>query len=192
MIFLAAFILMCAGVSSLATGRRVVDTDNVKLSLENDSYVMELAVENPEDVMENIGALTEDVVGTTNMTEVSRRRMRWEQCNVYKGSHPAQFLYLNGICYHIKSWGTLYNWYGRNVYRTIRQSTMNSCRKGGSISVGWLARGSDRKVYAIYNGRKHHIYNPRTMSRCRFNWGMIVSVPQRIINYYPTGRTIRA
>jgi len=181
----------------LATSRRVVDTDNVKFSFENDSYVKELAVENihlmTEDVVENIGALTDDAVGTTNMTEVSRRRMRWAQCNVYKGhSHPAQYLYLDGICRHIRSWGTLYNWYGRNVYRTIHQSTMNSCRKGGSINVGWLAQGNGHAVYAIYNGRKHHIASPRTMSRCRFSWELIVRVPDRILKYYPTGRSIKA
>jgi len=181
----------------LATSRRVVETDNVKLSFENDSHVMELAVENihdmTEDVVENIGALTEDAFGTTNMTEVSRRRMHWKQCTVYKGSHPAQFLYIDGICKHIKSWGTLYNWYGRNVYRTINQRTMDSCRKGESISVGWLAQSHNGyKVYAIYNGRKHHIVNPTTMTRCRFNWAFVVKVPERIINYYPNGRSIRA
>jgi len=197
MIFLATFTLMYAGASNLVTSRRVVDTDNVKRSFENDTNVMELAVKNfhdmTEDVVENTGALTEDAVGTTNMTEVSRRRMHWRQCTVYKGSHPAQFLYLDGICKLIKSWGTLYNWYGRNVYRTINQRTMNSCRKGEAISAGWLAHGDrDRKVYAIYNGRKHHILSTGTMSRCRFNWAFVVNMPQRVINYYPTGPSIRA
>lgn len=182
----------------MVTPRRAVETDNAKLSFENDTNLMELAVENihdmTKDVVENIGAFTEDAGDTTNMTEVSRRRMRLRQCAVYKGSsHPAQYLYLDGICKHIKSWGTLYNWYGKNVYRVINQRTMNSCRKGESITGGWLAHSDKgRKVYAIYNGRKHHITNTHTMSRCRFNWAFVVNIPQRIINYYPTGSSIRA
>merc|ERR1712228_422017 len=105
----------------------------------------------------------------SNITESARRRMRWSNCAVYKGSHHAQYLYIHGKCRHIQSWQTVFNWFGRNVYRTISQSTMNACRKGDSIIPGaYLMRGhGTHAVYAVFNGKKHHIADPSTFTRCR-------------------------
>merc|ERR550534_248362 len=130
----------------------------------------------------------------SNTTEISRRRMKWSNCAVYKGSKPAQYLYLHGRCQHIQSINTVNNWYGRSVYRTISQRDMNTCRKGDPIrGSGWLMRGHDTpKVYAVYNGKKHHIVNPATMSRCRFNWGKITVVPVFVLSFYATGPSIQA
>jgi len=205
MLLLALFTLTFAGTSNIVTSRRVVDIDDAEFSFENDSNEMEFAME--EDAVENIGDLMADdaeninnmtadgVKDLTNMTEVLRRRMRWNQCAVYKGTHsPAQYLYLHGRCFHIQSWNTVHNFYGRNVYQTIHQSWMNRCRKGEPIRPGsWLARGhSSHPVYAIYNGKKHHIVNTHTMSRCRFSWHYVVVVPQRVVDGYPNGPSIRA
>jgi len=214
MFLLALVTLTFAGRSNFVTSGRVLDIDDADLSFENDINEMEFAMNAmKEDAVENIGDLTADDVeninditvdgekDSTNMTEVLRRRffwpwiMRWKQCAVYKGTaSPAQYLYLHGQCRHIQSWGTIRNWYGRNVYRTISQSVMNSCRKGAPIRPGaYLARGDrSHPVYAIYNGRKHHIVSARTMSRCRFNWGKVRVVRQRDVDRIRTGRSISA
>jgi len=204
MLFLALFTLTFAGTSDFLTSRRVVDIEKADFSFENDSSEMVIAT---DDGVENTGDLVADdlenmnemmVDGAkdfTNMTEVLRRRMRWSQCAVYKGTHSAaQYLYLGGKCHHIQSWNTVHNWYGRNVYQTIHQSWMNSCRKAESIKPGsWLARGDrSHPVYAIYNGKKHHIVSTGTMRRCRFNWGYVVVVPQRVVDGYPRGPSISA
>jgi len=187
------------------TSRRVVDIDDAEFSFENDSNEMEFAME--EDAVENIGDLMADdaeninnltvdgVKDLTNMTEVLRRRMSWNQCAVYKGTDThGQYLYLDGKCRHIQSAWTVHNFYGRSVYVTIHQSWMNGCRKGKSIRPGaWLARGHrSGAVYAIYNGKKHHVANAHTMHRCKFNWHYVVVVPQRVVDGYPNGPTIRA
>jgi len=204
MLFLPLLTLTYAGTNNFVTPRRVVEIDDAEFSFEDGSREMEFAmtedaVENLGDIMEddfeNINDMTVDAVNLTNMTEVPRRRMRWSQCVVYKGTHtPHQYLYLHGRCRHIQSGYTIHNWYGRSVYRTIWQWTMNSCPKGEPIKPGaWLAKG-DRSlaVYAIYNGKKHHIANPNTMSRCGFNWGQVVTVPQRVVDGYNRGPTILA
>jgi len=204
MLFLALFTLTFAGTSDFVTSRRVVDIDEADFSFENDikemKFAMEDAVENSGDLMaddvENMNdTMVDGAKDLTNMTEVLRRRMRWNQCAVYKGTHTAaQYLYLHGKCHHIQSGYTIYNWYGRSIYQTIHQSWMNSCRKAESIRPGaWLAKG-DRSpaVYAIYNGKKHHVASPQTMSRCRFHWGLVVTVPQRVVDGFPRGSSISA
>jgi len=175
--FLALFTLIYAGTRNLVSSRPLADLDNGKSSFEND-----------------------DVEDTMNMMEVPRRRwwkrrIRLRQCNVYKGDRSAaQYLYLDGKCMHIQSWNTIYNLYGRNVYRTISQSDMNSCRKTHAIrGTAWLARGKGtHPVYVIFNGRKHHVKTGRTMSRCRFLWSKVVVVPRRFLNHFSNGRPIRA
>merc|ERR1719233_399667 len=65
------------------------------------------AVENIADLMndaENMNNMTVyGVEDLSNKTEVLRRRMTWHECGVYKGSHPAQFMYLHGRCHLIES-----------------------------------------------------------------------------------------
>merc|ERR1712142_883252 len=135
----------------------------------------------------------DDAEDTLNIMEWGWYRFR--QCGVYKGHRsPAQYLYLDGKCMHIQSDKTIYNLYGKNVYRTINQNYMNSCRKTHAIRGGaWLARGSGtHPVYVIFNGRKHHVRNPRTMSRCRFLWSKIVVVPSWLLRHFHNGRSISA
>jgi len=172
--FLALFTLIYAGSRrNLVSSGLLADIENAKSSFEND----------------------DDVEDTINIMEVPRRRISWKQCGVYKGHRsPAQYLFLDGKCQHIQSWNTVYNLYGRNVYRTISQSDMNSCRKTHSIrGRAWLARGrGSHPVYVIFNGRKHHVSSPRTMSRCRFRWSKVRVVPRWFLNRYANGRTIRA
>jgi len=203
MLLLALFTLTFGGTSNFVTSRRVVDIDDAEFSFENDSNEMEFAMEEDENIgdlmaddAESINNMTVDgVKDLTNMTEVLQRRMSWNQCTVYKGTHsPAQYLYLHGQCRHIQSWNTVHNFYGRNVYRTIHQSWMNRCRKGESIRPGsWLAQGhGTNPVYAIYNGKKHHVVNRQTMRTCRFNWHYLVVVPRRVVDGYPNGPSIRA
>jgi len=205
MFCLALFTLAFAGTSNFVTSRRVVDIDDADFSLEKDSSEMEFALK--EDAVENIDDLTADDVESidnitvdgvkdlTNMTEVLRRRLRWRQCAVYKGTHsPHQYVYLHGRCRHIQSWNTVYHWYGGNVYQTIHQWAMNFCPKGAPIRPGaLLARGDGTApVYAIYNGRKHHVVNPETMSRCRFNWDRVFVVYRGLVDNIPNGPSIQA
>jgi len=161
--------------------------------------VTEFAVKDIDNVMEfgleDINSMTEVAVeDMSNITEIARRRMRWSNCAVYKGSHPAQFIYIHGKCRLIRSMYTIDNWYGRRGnYKKISQWSMNACRKGDPIEPGaWLMRGhGTHPVYAVFNGKKHHIFDTRTFGRCRFNWGMVVVVPRRIVDGYPTGPYIR-
>jgi len=187
-IFFALFTLMCAVASKLDSPRRMVDINNV-----TEFTVEDISTEMPFD-MEDTSMTEVNVEDMSNITESARRRMRLRNCAVYKGSRPAQFIYIHGKCQHIQSWGTIYNWYGRNVYQTISQSSMNACRKGDPIKPGaLLMRGhGTHEIYAVFNGKKHHIANPSTMIRCRFNWGSVVVVPRRVIDGYPRGRTIKA
>jgi len=187
MIFFSVYTFMYVVASNLVTPRRVMDTNIVTEFVEDISSEMQFDSEDYN--------MTEvDVEDMSNTTEISRRRMRWSNCAVYKGSHPAQYLYLHGRCQHIQSINTVHNWYGRNVYRKISQKVMNTCRKGEPIrGSGWLMRGRGTpQVYAVYNGKKHHIVNPATMSRCRFNWGKIIEVPRWFPNLYPSGPSIKA
>jgi len=187
-IFFVLFTLMCAAASNLDSPRRMVDINN-----ETEYSVEDLSTEMPFD-MEDTSMTEMDVEDMSNITESARRRMRWSNCAVYKGSHPAQFIYIHGKCQGFQSWSTVYNWYGRNVYKRISQSSMNACRKGDPIRPGaWLMRGhGTHAVYAVFNGKKHHIANPSTMSRCRFDWGRVLNVPRRIVDGYPRGPTIKA
>jgi len=173
MMFLALFTLMYAGTSNLVSSRPLADIDNAKSSFEND-----------------------DVDDTINMMEVPRRRISWlRQCAVYKGHRSyEQYLFLDGKCRHIQSANTVHSLYGRDVCRTISQRDMNSCRKTDPIrGTAWLAREKgSHPVYVIFNGRKHHVDSPRTMSRCRFLWSKVVVVPRWLLNQFPYGRTIRA
>jgi len=173
MMFLALFTLMYAGTSNLVSSRPLADIDNAKSSFEND-----------------------DVDETINMMEVPRRRISWRQCAVYKGHRSYElYLFLDGKCRHIQSVNTVHSLYGRSVYyRTISQSDMNSCRKTVPIrGTAWLAREKgSHPVYVIFNGRKHHVSSPRTMSRCRFLWSKVVVVPRWWLNLLSNGRTIRA
>jgi len=187
-IFFALFTLICAAASNLDSPRRMVDINN-----ETEFSMEDISTEMPFD-MEGTSMTEVDVEDMSNITESARRRMKWSNCAVYKGSKPAQFIYIHGKCQHIQSARTVLNWYGRNVYRTISESSMNACRKGDPVKPGaWLMRGhGTRAVYAVFNGKKHHIANPSTMSRCRFNWGLVVNVPRRIVDGYPRGPTIKA
>jgi len=187
-VFLVSFTMMYAVASNLVTPRRLVDNNNVtEFGVEDISNEMQFD-------LEDINSMTEvNVEDMSNTTENARRRMRWSNCAVYKGSHPAQFLYIHGRCRHIQSIHTIHNWYGRSIYRKISQSTMNACHKGEDIKGNaWLMRGhGSSAVYAVFNGHKHHIADPSTFRQCRFNWGLVVNVPQRVVNGYPTGWQIR-
>jgi len=187
-IFFALFTLMYAVASNLVTPRRMVDTnDMTEFAVEDISNEMQFDSEDYN--------MTEvDLEDMSNTTESSRRRMRWSNCAVYKGSRPAQFLYIHGRCRHIESAKTVLSWYGRNVYRKISQRSMNACRKGDPIKGhGKLMRAyGTHPVYAVFNGKKHHIVNPYTFQRCRFNWGKVVLVSRRTVNGYPKGPSIKA
>jgi len=204
MLFLALLTSTIAGTSNFGTSRRVVDIDDAEFSFENDSNEIEFAmkggaVENIADLMddaENMNNMTVDgVEDLSNKTEVLRRRMTWHECSVYKGSQsPKQFIYLHGQCHHIQSATTVLNWWGRNVYRTISQGTMNLCNKGKPIRwYGWLAKGeTSHEVYAIYNGKKHHIANRDIWGRCKFDECKIMVLPQGYMDSMKRGRSIRA
>jgi len=177
-----------------------VDMEDISNEMQYDSEDNSMTEVDVEDISNEMefdskdNSMTEvDVEDISNITESARRRMRWSNCAVYKGSHPAQFIYIHGKCRHIQSDKTVLNWYGGNVYRTISQSTMNACRKGDSIRPGgWLMRGhGTHAVYAVFNGIKHHIASRSTFDRCRFNWGLVVNVPRRVVDGYPTGPSIR-
>jgi len=174
MMFLALFTLICAVTSNFVSARLLADTDNAK-SFEND----------------------DDVEDTMNIMDVSRRRIwyRFKQCGVYKGHHShAQYLYLNGRCRHIQSGNSIRYLYGRNVYKTVNEWTMRFCIKGHPIrGTAKLVRGrGTHLVYAIFNGRKHHVYSPRTMSRCQFNWNNVIVVSRSWLRRFRTSWTIRA
>jgi len=189
MIIFALFTLMYAETSNLVSLRRMVDINNVtEFALKGIDNVNQFGI---EDTLNNMTEVA--VEDMTNTTEIARRRMRWSNCAVYKGSHSAQYIYIHGKCRHIQSIHTINNWYGRHIYKKISQSTMNACRKGDPIKPGsWLMSGhGSNAVYALYNGKKHHIASRHTFDRCRFNWGLIVKVPRRVVDGYPTGPQIK-
>jgi len=193
MIFFSVYTLMYVVASNLVTPRRVVDTNIVTEFVEDISSEMQF-------YSEDYNMTEVDVEDMSNATETARRRMRWSgrmrwsNCAVYKGSHPAQYIYLHGKCQHIQSIQTVHNWFGRSVYRKISQSIMDTCKKGDPIrGTGLLMRGHGTpEVYAVFNGKKHHIVNPATMSRCRFNWGKILGFPGWLVESFPTGPSIKA
>merc|ERR1719397_1087674 len=164
------------------------DSEDSMTEVDVEDISNEMQFDSEEDSMTEV-----DVEDMSNITESARRRMRWSDCAVYKGSHSAQYLYIHGKCRHIQSRKTVYNWYGKHIYRKISQSSMNACRKGDPIKPGaWLMSGhGTNPVYAVFNGMKHHIASRSTFDRCRFNWGLIVNVPLRVVDGYPTGPSIR-
>jgi len=176
-----------------------VDVEDISYEMQFDSEDSSMTEVDVEDISNEMqfdsedNSMTEvDVEDISNITESARRRMTWSNCAVYKGSHSAQYLYIHGKCRHIRSWNTVFNWYGRNVYQKISQSTMNACRKGDDIKVGWLMRGhGTHPVYAVFNGKKHHIANRSTFNRCRFHWSQVVDIPRRVVDGYPTGPSIK-
>jgi len=166
----------------------MVDTNNV-----TEFPVEDISNEMQFDLDDN-SMMEVDLEDMSNTTESARRRMKWSNCAVYKGKkHPAQFLYIHGKCRHIQSFQTILSLYGRNVYKTISQSVMNRCGKGEPIKRGaWLMRARNtHPIYAVFNGKKHHIANPSTFNRCRFNWGKVAVVPQFVVDVYPKGPSIR-
>jgi len=177
-----------------------VDVEDISNEMQfdsEDSFMTEVDVADISNEMQfdfEDDSMTElDVEDMSNITESARRRMRLSNCAVYKGSRSAQYLYIHGKCRHIQDWDTVYNWFGRNVYQKISQSTMNACRKGDPIkSGGWLMRGhGHHAVYAVFNGKKHYIANESTFNRCRFHWGLVVDIPRRVVDGYPAGPSIK-
>merc|ERR1719447_870517 len=124
------------------------DVEDISNEMHFDSEDSSMAEVDVEDISNEMqfdsedSSMTEvDVEDMSNITESARRRMGWSNCVVYKGSHSAQYLYIHGKCRHIQSRQTVFNWYGKHIYRKISQSSMNACRKGDPISPGgWLMR----------------------------------------------------
>jgi len=176
-----------------------VDMEDISNEMQYDSEDNSMTEVDVEDISNEMefdskdNSMTEvDVEDISNITESARRRMTWSNCAVYKGSHPAQFIYIHGKCWGFESWNIVGNLFGRNVYQKVSQSTMNACRKGDNIKVGWLMRGhGTHAIYAVFNSKKHHIANPSTFNRCRFNWDSVVDIPRRVVDGYPTGPSIK-
>ncbi|KHK58361.1 hypothetical protein PI87_00960 [Ralstonia sp. A12] len=53
-----------------------------------------------------------------------------------------------------------------------------------------LAKGSGSPVYLVTNGQKLWIPNPETFNKFAFNWDKIVTVPDVVIDFIPTGPNI--
>lgn len=53
-----------------------------------------------------------------------------------------------------------------------------------------LAKGSGSPVYLVTNGQKLWIPNPETFNKFGFSWDKIVTVPDVVIDFIPTGPVV--
>jgi len=119
----------------------------------------------------------------------------FRDCKLYRRrDRPEVYLFLDGQCRHIPDPHTLLQLFTSwSAVRVIHPWSWPHCNKGPSISRGAFLGQAHAipKVYLFSNGVKRHIWSPKTMSKCNFNWGRIRLVSTHHVVNTPTSFIIK-
>jgi len=117
----------------------------------------------------------------------------FKECGLYRGATtPAVYLVLDGLCHNIPNPTTYDNlfqsWDRINV---IDDDQMSECPSGSVLKNGAMlikAAGSD--AHFFLNENKREIAEGHTFETCDFDQNKVVTLPNIVIDFIPTGPTI--